>query len=457
MAELPLVMTPNGLAPILPATIRTSIEVSVSQTNPDYTSNLPGTLIEDVLSTEIAGVVQADQFLIDLVNSVTPKGANPFLLNQLGQIYGVNPQIASNPSVYVVFNGPPGFIIGQGFTVSDTVYQYVCTAGGVIGAADETGVGATLPLYAVATQPGIWSITANTVNELVTSVPVGYDVSVNNPEPGLSVSDAETETAYRSRVLRAGLAASTGMSRYLKTLLNNVPGVQERLVSVQQNLSTHLWTILVGGGDPYQVAYAIYYALFNLIDLDQPPIYISGITSGPTTTITNLNGGWYQVTFVDLNNIHIPADSTAWPAYTGGGDLSPNPINAPTSVVDYPDTYTINFVNPPPERVRLTVNWRTAYTNYVSQASVASVVAPALASYINSIPVGKSPINIYDMTTIFLDVTSSLMPSDSVTVLEFTVIVDGVSVAPDPGTGAIYGDPYMFFLTSVADIVVTEI
>jgi hypothetical protein len=379
----------------------------------------------------------------------------------------------------MVFRGPPGFIIGQGFTVSDTVYQYICINGGIIGAADETGIGSTLPLYAVATQPGMWAIQPNTIDQLVTSVPVGYEITATNPEAGLSTVDAESETAYRSRVLRAGLAASTGMSRYLKTLLNNVPGVQERLVSVQQNLSNHLWTILVGGGDPYQVAYAIYYALFDIVDLDMPPIYVAGITQASSAVVTtgsnhnlttgaverfddiigmdDLNGNAYPVTVLSPNTLSIPVDTTFYPAYAGGGIITPNPLNVPVSIIDYPDTYLINFVNPSPEKVHMTVQWRTSYQNYVSQAVVASLVAPALADYINSLSVGKTPINIYDMTAIFLETTANVMPSESVTVLTFTVSINNVSAPPIPGTGVIVGDPYMYFSTSASDITVTEI
>ena len=42
-------------------------------------------------STETAAVVESDQFLVDLVNSVSPWAANPFMLKQLGEVYDVQP------------------------------------------------------------------------------------------------------------------------------------------------------------------------------------------------------------------------------------------------------------------------------------------------------------------------------------------------------------------------------
>ena len=98
-----------------------------------------------------------------------------------------------------------------------------------------------------------------TVTQLVTSVPTGFSLICSNPEPGTpGVATGETEASFRARVLQAGLAASQGMARYLKTLLGQVAGVQPRLISVIQVPDNGGWEIVVGGGDPYAVAYAIW-------------------------------------------------------------------------------------------------------------------------------------------------------------------------------------------------------
>ncbi|MEJ0016828.1 MAG: baseplate J/gp47 family protein [Acetobacteraceae bacterium] len=170
-----------------------------------------------------------DQARVDLVNSLTPYAANPWLLNQLGQVYGVPRSAATTTSAFVQFSGPPGFVVAQGFVVSDGAHQYTVTDGGII---RSDGTSPVLAVLAV--QPGSWAVPAGTITQLVTSVPSTIALTVTNPQDGIGAAAAEPEENYRVRVLRAGLAASQGMARFLKTLLTNVQGVQARLVSVRQ-------------------------------------------------------------------------------------------------------------------------------------------------------------------------------------------------------------------------------
>ena len=108
--------------------------------------------------------------------------------------------------------------------------------------------------------------------------PPGIGLAVVNPLPGTpGIASGETQESYRSRVLDAGLAASQGVSRYLKTLLGNVPGAQKRLISARL-LAGVGWQILCGGGDPYDVAGAIFDSMFYLPGLVGSTIGITGIT-----------------------------------------------------------------------------------------------------------------------------------------------------------------------------------
>ena len=220
-------MTSQGLQPATPADLRNRLITLVAGNAPDYTANLPGSLIEDISSTDTYALVESDSFLVDLVNSITPYGANAYLLNQLGVLYGVDSQPITNTSVYVVFSGPPGYTIAQGFIVGDGTYQYVCQSGGIIGVN-----GTSLPIYCLATVQGAWPVAPNTVVQMITSVPASISLIVNNPVAGIPSQSGEPISVFRERCYTAGLAASTGMARYLKTLLANVPGVQNRLVSV---------------------------------------------------------------------------------------------------------------------------------------------------------------------------------------------------------------------------------
>ena len=466
---IPIVLGPSGMVPAAPADVHAALLASVAATNPGYTANLPGTLIEDIASTDTAAILASNSALVDLVNSVTPYGANQFILNQLGQIYGVQQGAATNTSVYVVFTGPAGFIVPIGFLASDGTYQYAVQDGGIIAAG-----GTTAPLYCLATVAGSWAVPASTVAALASSVPSGVTLTVTNPLPGTPSAGAQSVQDYRAQVLQAGLAASQGMPRYLKTLLGNVSGVQPRLVSIVSTGSA--WEIIVGGGDPYQVAYAIYSALFDINNLVGSTMTVSaiskaaaavvtttlnhGLTTGNTTTIggalgmTGANGTW-TVTVLTPTTFSIPYNSSGAPTYTGGGILTPNARNQAVSINDFPNTYSIPFVVPPVQTVAVALTWNTNSTNSVSASAMASLGSAALVAYINSIPVG-APMNLFELQNAFQIATASILPTAYLTRMVFTVTINGVVTAPAAGTGVIAGDPESYFLTNSTLITIAQ-
>ena len=188
--------------------------------DPGLTANLPGTLIEDIASTDTAALVLIDSARVETVNSVTPYGCNLFILNQLGQIYGVQQGVGSNTSVNVVFSGTAGYVIPQGVIVSDGTYQYVTQSAGVI----NTG-GTSDSIYCVATVSGTWAIPAGSVTTIVSSVPTGITLTVTNPNTGTPSTTDQTAEEYRTQVLNAGLVTCSGTPNAIKTSLARVTGV----------------------------------------------------------------------------------------------------------------------------------------------------------------------------------------------------------------------------------------
>lgn len=471
MAVLPLVMTSQGLQPIPPAQLRSQLVSLVAATNPDYTANLPGSLIEDIVSTDVYALVESDSFLVDLVNSLTPFGANAFLLNQLGILYGVDQQPITNTSVYVVFTGPPGYVINQGFVVSDGTYQYVCQDGAICGLD-----GTTLPVYALATLAGAWEVQPNTVVQLITSVPGNVGLVCTNPVAGIPSQSGEPISVYRERCWTAGLAASTGMGRYLKTLAGNVPGVQSRLISVQT--IDDQYVVIVGGGDPYQVAFAIWNADFYIPGLTGATIRIAGIQNTNPAIITTannhnlatgdietfagivglpfLNNVPFPVTVTGDKTFTIPFDLTEWGKYQYGGIVTPNPINVSIDVTDYPDSYAIPFVIPPQETVAVVVTWYSDAPNFISPDAVAQAAVPAIVDYINSLPVGTTPINLNVLNKVFLDAISDIVVGEYIIELVFQISINGVGRFTDPGTNVIFGDPYSYFYTQNGSVQVLK-
>ena len=295
----PTVVSSAGILPLLPADLRAFLVALVAQSNPDYTANLPGALIEDIASTDTQALVTMYSLLIDLVNSLVPASANVALLNQIGNTYGIPDQSDSYTSVYVVFSSPsPGFSIPSGFIVSDGTYQYILQEATVI------GTNGTSPLaYCLASTSGSWAIPIGTVISLGTSVQSGITLTVTNPVAGLPGGTAETSNAYRARLLTAIQAPAQGMPTYLRTLLAAISGVQSNLIAIKK-VSGGGWKIIVGGGDPYAIALAIYQCVFDLSTLHGSTIKITQLTNAnPGVVTTDLNHGLQTGQTIELATV----------------------------------------------------------------------------------------------------------------------------------------------------------
>jgi hypothetical protein len=371
----------------------------VAAINPGYTADLPAALIEDIASTDVAAMTVMDSAISEIINSLTPYGANLFLLRAQGVCAGVVQDTVTNTSVYVVFTGTPGFVVSTGFTVSDGTYQYIVQDGGIV----QSG-GTTLPLYCLAVLSGAWAVPANTVTSLTTSVPSSVTLACNNPAAGTPSAGTESTAAYQARVIQAyGRSAAQGMPSLMRTLLTNVSGVQARLIAILQQ-SGGGWKIIAGGGDPYAVAYAIWTSLFDV-----------SILVGSTTTTRNIT--------VSINN--------------------------------FPDVSQVVYVNPPNQTVTISLLWNTSSPNYVSPASVAAAGQPAIASYINSLVAGQ-PINLYQLESAFETAIADIIPSQFLTRMAFSVYINGTLTPPASGTGVIAGDPEGYFSAVSSGITITQ-
>jgi hypothetical protein len=476
--QLPLIMTAQGPQPLTPAALLTLlISNATSLAPPGYVASLPGTLVEDVASTDVGGCIVSDQARVEAINAVTPFGCNAYILNQLGQMYGVPLGLGSNATVEVVFSGTPGFPIAPGFTVSDGTNTYLVQApGAIVGAAVyPSTTGSSAPVTALATASGTWPIPAGSVTTIVTGLPADVVLTVVNPLAGTPGTGAQTETSYRSQVLQAGLVSAIGVSRFLKTLLGNVPGVQPQLVAAQAQGNN--WEIIVGGGDDYAVAYAVYVALGAGISLlvgstievsgftqANPGVvstapYYHGLTTGASATISQANpstyDGAYTATVLSPTTFSVGVNTTGYAAYVGGGVLTPNPRNVSVPVSDYPDTYFIPIVRPPQMTVAMTVTWATSLVGFTGAAAIAQLAPPALVAYVNAIPVTQ-PLNVYLLQETFQQAVASVLPAYYLTVLTFSVSINGVGVSPEVGTGIISGDPESYFNMVVSAVTVVQ-
>jgi hypothetical protein len=472
-------ITSAGAVPSSPQSLLNAEIAAATALSPGLTANLPGSLIEDMASTAAGALVIQDQAFVDLVNSVSPYTANAPILYELGAVYGVQQGVGSNTSVYVTFTGTPGFVIPVGFVVSDGSYQYTVQDGGIIASSGQSAA-----LYCLATVSGSWAVPIGTVTVIITSVPSGITLTCTNASTGIPGASAQTLQDYQAQVIQAGKATAQGMPSFLRTQLQNVSGVQARLISIAQSGSN--WQIIVGGGDPYQVANAIFTGLFDVGNLVGSIFTISSISAatnavivtpynpqyavGQTITVVGATPTAYNTTYVITGlsysysgsgvttTITTSTNSSAFGAFTGtSAYLTPNTRNpSPAiSIYDYPNTYTIPFVIPPQQTVTVALTWNTISTSFVSPTSVAAAGIPAIVSYINSIAVGQ-PINVYELQAVFQLAVVDLIPTQLLSKISFAIQINGVAVSPSAGTGLIYGDPQSFFETSSAYVTVIQ-
>ncbi|EDW1420555.1 hypothetical protein S632_004905, partial [Salmonella enterica subsp. enterica] len=164
-----------------------------------------------------------------------------------------------------------------------------------------------------------------------------------------------------------------------------------------------------GGGDPYEVAYAIYKAVPDISVL--------------TNDVVNPSGA-----AVDKKTIPI---------------------------IVYPDTYHVPFVVPSSQNVTLLITWNTASTSYIDPTGIEKAVQQSIADYINGIATGE-PINIFLIRDIFLNQVKGLVSSNLVSMIDIQVGINGKIVPPATDSSLVYGDTYAYFSTSFSQIQVKQ-
>lgn len=479
--NFPIVMSRAGLLPQLPSTLLAQLIQLVTfgtdafgnqvmRPSPGYTAGLPGSLIEDISSTDVGAMVICDQAKIELINSLTPFGANAFLMNQLGQLFGIPSGTTANVNVGVVFSGTVGFMIQAGFLVGDGTHTFVVQQGGIIGA-----FGQSTSLTAIAIQTGPFPVPPGSVTQILTSVPLSIALEVLNPLQGAGGDTIETEQAYRLRVLEASVVACQGTAAFLKTKLKAILGVVPQQVAVQSVPGVG-WKVICGGSnpDPFEIGNAIYLSVPDPATLVGSTMTVGAVTQanpGKVTTVLNhgyatgqavtfsgmggmtaLNSGSYTATVVDEKNFTIGVDTTSFPAYTGGGVAAPNLRNTSVVITDYPDNYTIPYVIPPVQTVAVVLTWN-AVSTLATGAVISQLAQGAIVSYINALPAG-APINEFAMQEAVQVAVAPLLALQNLSRMIWSISINGVATPPTTGTGLVEGDPESYFSIVPADVTV---
>lgn len=465
---LSVIMTEAGATPTDVTTIRDTLDADITQTNPGYTSNLPGTLVEDLLSTVTAGVAACDQARVESINSVSAIAVNESMLDQLAAAKGFTRSSLVNTRAYVSMSGAVGTIIDAGFEVSDGTYTYATTSSVVI---SSTGTTSSLVLV-VATQSGSWIPAAGSITTVVTQ-PDNSTITVNNPSVGIAGGE-ESYDDFRQRILEADAAGVQGSPSYLKSQVKNVPGVVNRTVSVKSYSNGYLVT--ASGGDLYEIANALYQSIGDITLLRGSTLSVTGATNagpcvittssahglstGDSATIAGALGltainGTFSITKLTSTTFSIAVDTTSDGTYTGGGYLVNNAALQNVTLYDGADSYDIVFIVPLVQTIGLDITWSEVASASDSDGLIGPLAQSAATDYVNSLSTGAT-FSLLALRYSILQQLSGLVSISSLTRFDISVTVDGVAVEPTEGEYLVTLDSLSYPLTSPSSITVSK-
>jgi len=118
--------------------------------------------------------------------------------------------------------------------------------------------------------------------------------------------------------------------------------------------------------------------------------------------------------------------------------------NVSVTLTDGPDSYNIVYVEPPAQTVTCAVTWQTNLANFTATEQVNQLAAQALVAYFNSIPVGQ-PINLNVMDSVFAQSVAGIIPAANITALSYVITVNGSDVSPESGTQIVLSDSESYY------------
>ncbi|MGK4402063.1 ubiquitin-activating E1 FCCH domain-containing protein [Citrobacter portucalensis] len=300
--------------------------------------------------------------------------------------------------------------------MSDGIYTYTLNDATIIPSS-----GVTPQVTCTATTTGSWAVPAGTVTQIITSVPDEITLTCTNPVAGVPGLERESNYQFRDRVWESQMSTVQGYPGFIRQKLTDVNGVQARLVSVVQDGNS--WIIMCGGGDIYEMAGAIFKSAGDISRLKGATVDVTGITNanpGVVTTgithgltngqvvnisgvngMTGINNVPLNVTVLTPHTFSIGIDTSASGSWTGGGEVTPNVRNNVVTINDWPDNYLIPFVIPLQQNVTVKFEWGSEGVNYLTDATILTLVSAPVIQYINGIYAGK-PLNINNLKDTFL-------------------------------------------------------
>lgn len=256
-------------------------------------SQLPSSIQMNLIDESVVMINEIQDMIVNTMNSISPVYANDYIINQLGEAYGLKRKEESKATVTLTFTGKAGVIIPEGSqaTTEDGSMLFSTTAQAVIKANGEAEVSAEgMENYKD-------DIEVDTVNVLVSNI-LNVD-GVTNKNSGSSSSNAETNKEYRERVQNSMLSNRVGTIAYMLNQICGIEGVTQRFTSIRivdgykGEYKINNIEAVVGGGDDYEIAEAI----FNSTLYPDMTISNADDTARQITKNIIFNGVSYPISF----------------------------------------------------------------------------------------------------------------------------------------------------------------
>lgn len=448
-----------GLVPTDLATIRESILANATTYSPKAAFNSPGSPDENILSVASVAVAMIQRSIIDSVFSINPLASNPLFLDSFAKIYGVARGDVSNGSATIIVTAPVGLIIPQYSIFQDvngnTYRNYD---------AGTCGSDGTCQLVVYASNFIDSPILAHTINIVVTNF-LGKSVTCDNPENGNQGVQAQTDAEFRRDILDAGLVLCKSTPAFVKTMVGKIAGVVKRTINLGEVNGKYV--ITASGGDPIQVAGAIFLSMFDFFFLsairnDITYIsadgtnaliafkYIPGLAVGDTFQISNApapfdgeNDTWtgtvagYYDPHTIIVNITLPQGFN----YSGGAYLTNDSRNMQETVYDGIDPYVIRWVSPIAIVIDVQVDYVVLGNDIIDNATIQANGEATLTSYLNSLS-PNSPINLTYLENLFSSNAYAVIPPESLGDIKVSVSTNGVPIQEQ--NGAILLDSFSY-------------
>ena len=307
-------------------------------------TDLPSGIQNNLIDESILDIVEIQDMLSNVMNSVSPSYANDFIVKELGAAFGLKIKDKALPNTTITFYGLAGVVIPEGLEVgnADGSKKFITTKSDIINAAGQVSIYCKGADYYDTPTP------ANTLNVLLNQV---LNVtSCTNLNDAVESTPAETISEFRSRFQTRAQANRSGTVAALDNALKEIEGTVDRLCTykasqiIEEGVKEAVIEVVVGGGDDYQVALAIFNSVLY------PDIFVSNPSGDETNRTVNIN-----VTF---------------------------------NSVDFPIVYTRPKINQLSINISLTV--QSGFINIPSEAFTL-LLRPYYEDYINNLKIGYSP------------------------------------------------------------------